>query len=209
MSAAIHQGLGNYSITKRLASDVMNLSDKFQFSYWKSWARILYGWSLAKEGNNQQGLLEIELGLDEYRTTEAELFRPYTLALMAEIYLDANKPERTLDCIAEGLVSSSASEVHFFDAELHRIRGLALIQLNSDPDEITSSFDQAVKISESQKSYTILLRSLTSRTCYLTGERRSESLKRLIEASELFTEGFDTPDLVKANSVINNYNVGI
>ena len=69
---------------QRHAEAVVALSEKFHFHYFEGWGRILRGWSAAFLGRPGSGLDDIDLGIEIYRQTGAELILPYAHALRKE-----------------------------------------------------------------------------------------------------------------------------
>ncbi len=72
----------------RLASDLIELSTRYNFDPWLAGGKIFGGWARSVSGNTAEGIAWIEDGMREYRAAGSMLRMPYYLALKAEaLYL--------------------------------------------------------------------------------------------------------------------------
>ncbi|MEM7026009.1 MAG: hypothetical protein AAF637_26030, partial [Pseudomonadota bacterium] len=204
MSAAVHQCIGDVKSTHRLAQSAIRLAEMRGFAYWRAWARTLLGWALAKSGLRAEGLAAIDRGMDEYITTGAELFRPYVLGLCAEIQLEAGDPDAALESISEGLLSSATSGARFFDADLHHRRGQVLSLGRGDFEGAEASYLKAAEIAKSQGARSLLLRAVNARATLPHRVDDTVALRDVETTHREFTEGFETPDLLAATSVLKS-----
>jgi predicted ATPase len=83
-AAMFHQFRHEARWTQEHAEAAISLATEQGFPAWMAHGSILCGWALAQQGQAQEGIEQIHLGLTTYRATAAELFRPYWLALLAE-----------------------------------------------------------------------------------------------------------------------------
>jgi predicted ATPase len=89
-----------------------------------------------------------------------------------------------------------------WDAELHRLEGVALAGLNR-LDEARIAFEEALRVARRQQAKSHELRTATS-LARLLGEqgRRAEAHELLAPVYGWFTEGFDTADLKQAKALL-------
>ena len=99
-------------------------------------------------------------GIEAYAATGAELFRGYALGLLADACGKAGEPSEGLRHINEAVVSSTAVNVHFFDAELHRIKAALLLQSGCAPKAANEALERAVETARSQGAKMLELRAL-------------------------------------------------
>ena len=105
--------------------------------------------------------------------------------------------------LAEGFERIEATGERFWQAELHRGRGLVLLAQN-DLDEAQTSFQQAIRIAQAQQAKSLELRAARD-LARLWGERgrRAEARNLLVPVYGWFTEGFDTADLKEAKALLD------
>ncbi|RWA76455.1 adenylate/guanylate cyclase domain-containing protein [Mesorhizobium sp.] len=160
MSAAVHQGLRQPEIAEELATSTVAIATENNLLYWMSWGTILRGWAVAEQGSTDAGINILNQGIEAYAATGAELFRGYALGLLADACGKAGKPSEGLRHINQAVVSSTAVNVHFFDAELYRIKAALLLQSGSAPKAATEALERAVETARSQGAKMLELRAL-------------------------------------------------
>src|SRR5215471_17280019 len=161
---------------------------------------LLCGWVLVQQGQAQEGMAQITQGLVTYRTTGAEISRPYYLALLAEAYGIQGEPEEGLTALAEALTLTDTTGERWYEAELYRLKGELLLQQSSDHQaEAESCFHQAIAIAQNQQAKSWELRAATSLArLWQQQGKRQEAHDLLASVYNWFTEGFDTLDLKDA-----------
>ena len=140
---------------ERLASDLIELSTRYGFVLWLGFGKVFRGWARSASGSPGEGLSWIEDGIDEVRATRLILWMSYFLALKAEALHLADRASEALQAIteAEALVESTGGR--YISAELHRLRGVFLAALGANDTQIESSFCEAIKIANEQKSISL------------------------------------------------------
>src|SRR5262249_47183605 len=107
---------------------------------------------------------------------------------------------------AEALALADRMGEGFHSAELHRLRGEFLLRQDAAGvvgREAESSFLRALAIARRQQAKSLELRAAMSLTrLYLKQRREAEARPMLAECYDWFTEGFDTPDLQEAKSLL-------
>jgi predicted ATPase len=86
-------------------------------------AIIPRGWALAMQGQEEEGIQQIQQGLTAVRATRMESRRPYGLALLAEAYGKTGQVEEGLTALVEALALVDKTMERFYEAELYRLRG--------------------------------------------------------------------------------------
>jgi predicted ATPase len=74
---------------------------------------IRQSWALAEQGQGAEGMAQIRQGLVAYQATGSEVFRPYFLALLAEVYGKAGHAKDGLNAVAEALAAVDNTEERF------------------------------------------------------------------------------------------------
>ncbi len=168
------------------------------------WATSLYGWAIAEQGRNEEGIAQLQEGLAASRATGAELNRPYLLCLLAEACTKSGRLGDGLSALTEALAAADEHENLHHEAEMHRLKGeLLLRQADSNVVEAQSCFERAVTIARKQSAKSLELRATMSLARLLAKQgKRDESRTRLAEIYNWFTEGFDTADLIDAKALL-------
>jgi hypothetical protein len=128
--------------------------------------------------------------------------RPYSLGLLADALACAGQDEAALRGIAEALALPEIRERSFFwEAELHRLRGVLLFRRRSP--EAEASLRCAIQIAVRQGARSLELRSAVS-LCRLHRETgQAPDAPALLETVlGTFREGLDTPDLREARALL-------
>jgi predicted ATPase len=123
---------------------------------------------------------------------------------LAEVLGLAGEVEKGLEVIAEALASAKNSGARGNDAELHRLRGNLLGRLPSpDRTEMEVSFRLALAVARRQGTHGFELRAAVSLARLLGAQgRRNEARDLLAPVCGCFTQGFDTPDLKDAKTLL-------
>jgi len=152
-------GLGyaerNPAEVDRLASEVIELSTRHNFSYWLAQGTIHRGWARSVSGNTAEGIPWIEQGIRDYRATGTVLGVPYHLRRKAEALYLADRTSEALEAINEAVAIAERFEYGDCSAELHRLRGVFLATLGADETRIETSFCEAIRIAKEQKSISL------------------------------------------------------
>jgi predicted ATPase len=102
----------------------------------------------------------------------------------------------------DGLKLQETTGYGHWDAELHRLEGIALLGLNR-LEEGQAAIEEALRVAQRQKSKAYELRAAMS-IAQLWGEqgRRTEARELLAPVYGWFTEGFGTTDLKNAKALL-------
>jgi predicted ATPase len=213
------------------AEELMTLTREQDFELFMAQATVWTGWARAEQAyppgtpaDAEEGIAQMRRGMAASRATGTLLWRPYHLALLAELYGKAGRLEEGLSAVAEALVIVDNGGERHYEAELHRlVGGLRLIQASgrSDADsaspgtsmmvgtgedplvEVEARFRQALNIARRQEAKSLELRAAMSLSRLLHQQGRIDEARRtLAEVYDWFTEGFDTPDLRDAKALL-------
>jgi len=180
-------------------------------------------------GPVEEGIAQMRQGLVAFRATGAELLCPYLLALLADACGRSGQIAAGLDALAEGLRAAEQREERFYEAELHRLQGELLLrqcavvectlaQRDSPPGptdavgglgrgpqllEAAACFQRAREIAQRQGAKSLELRATLSLSrLWQQQGQRTEAYNLLASVYGWFTEGFDTPDLQEARTLL-------
>jgi predicted ATPase/DNA-binding SARP family transcriptional activator len=172
----------------------------------------LRGWALAALGQPKEGITLLRQALDAYQQAGAKLARTIVLGLMAEAFIWNGQPKAALEQIDDALQFARQTEERFYEAELHRLRGEALLQMVHGEAQraeymcqAEACFRQALQVAREQGAPSLELRATMSlaRLALRRAQNRSEARAMLAEIYNRFTEGFDTADLKEARVLLD------
>jgi class 3 adenylate cyclase/predicted ATPase len=204
-AAALHQLRGDVGRAREVAEIGLAITTEEKIPFFRAHAVMLRGWALVEEGQGEEGIAQLREGYAAYCATGAEIECSHWLALLAEAYRDTGRPAEGLRLIAEALDYVGQTDIVYYEAELYRLDGELQLRLDAgDEQRAESSFRRALEIARHQQAKAWELRAATS-LARLWGEqgRRSEALELLAPVYGWFTEGFDTADLKRAKTFLD------
>ena len=189
---------------KRTAGELLKLAEQNNATYWALWARPMLGWIKAQEGNIDAGIQEMHQSTAALQEQGANLWVPQTLLLEAEILGRAGHCQNAYRLLDEAQALIEPLDQRFYEAELHRVRGMVMLAEDRDFDAVAANLDRAAEVARRQSSRFLELRATTSkaRLCLKHG-RREPARDLLAPVYSSFSEGLDTADLVEARALLN------
>jgi len=180
----------NPAEVERLASDLIELSARYNFTFWLPGANVLRGWARSASGDKAEGISWIEHGIEDYRATGSIAGLPMWLALKAEALYLADRTSEALEAVTEAQELAERYEVGWWYAELYRLRGVFLMALGADETQIEASFCEAITIAREQKSISL--------------EKRAEASYAEYRRQKASALGGTSSDYLFANSTLQN-----
>jgi predicted ATPase len=204
-AAMFHQLRREERWTQEHAEATISIGTDQGFPQWKAAGAILRGWTLAHQGQAQEGIEQLTQGLRAFRAMGAKINQSYFLALLAEAHETVGEPEVGLTVLTEALTLADTTGERLHESELHRLRGELLLQQSSDNQaEAESCFQHAIRIAQSQQAKSWELRAATSLArLWQQQGKRQDAHDLLSPVYGWFTEGFDTADLKEAKALLD------
>jgi len=133
-----------------------------------------------------------------------KLLHPYFLALLAEAYGQAGQHEAGLQVLAEAMTLMATTEERWWETEVSRLQGELLLQLPSpDVSQAEAAFLRALDVARCQQAKALELRAARSLSqLWPQHGQREAACNPLAPLYAWFTEGFDTPDLQEAKTLL-------
>ena len=126
------------------------------------------------------------------------------LALQADAQLATGKPEAALASVASGLEAVEKMGGAPLEAELHRLRGEALLAGAGTVSEAETAMQQAIAVARRQNAKSWELRGAMSLARLRRQQgRQQEAATLLAPVLAWFTEGLDTADLKDAKTLLD------
>jgi class 3 adenylate cyclase/predicted ATPase len=193
---------------EELANELVAHSDEHRFALFSGFGQIFQGWALAQRGHGRAAVQRIREGLAAAEATGWRNHEPGFLGLLAEALTLTGAIDDGLTVLAEALATAEESGARGADAELHRLRGELLRRLPSpNSTEVEGCFRAALLVARQQGTLGNELRAAVSLARLLSEHGRlGKARDVLAPVYNRFTEGFDTPDLQEAKTLLEAAN---
>lgn len=183
--------------------EALRICDEQDLAYYRVYSQGLLGWILAHSGQ-ETGITLLEQSTSRLRQTGDRLNLLMLLRLQADALLDNHLLSQALEFIDEALVISQETQVIYDKPELLRLKGEILLkQSPDDPNRAEGWFIKAAESAVALNARMWELRAAVSlaRLWRMQG-REKDAQHALSEIYGWFSEGFDTPDLIEARSLL-------
>jgi tetratricopeptide (TPR) repeat protein len=129
---------------------------------------------------------------------------PVVFAVAALRLMEAGNPRAAAVLLAEALETARSTNERWFEAELLRLSVDAGLRTGSlDPDKAAERLIEATRIAGDQGAKLFELRAATDLlSLWHEDRRRTDAYIRLAAVYSQYTDGFDLPDLTKAQSLL-------
>ena len=143
-------------------------------------------------------------GIAAFRTTGATLCLPLYLPYLARAHAELGQFDEAWRRIGEAMTAVETTKETWCEAEIHRTAGeIALMSPEPDTAKAQAHFERAIAIAREQKAKSWELRAATSMARLWRDQgKRTHARDLLAPIYGWFTEGFDTPDLKEANTLL-------
>ncbi len=190
---------------QKTAEEQIAISAEQRFALWHATGTFFRGGGILLQGRSQESLPLLLKGHDDFRTTGAEILRPFQLSALGEAYIQAARFGEAHAVLDEGLALSEKNDDRVQEAELRRLNGELL--LAESPDQASAAehhFNQAIETARRQQSKAWELRATMSLArLQQRQERRGEAHDMLAAIYSTYTEGLTTPDLVESRKLLD------
>jgi predicted ATPase len=199
-AALIHIFRREPSAAADFAGRALKICEEHRIAQYHAYALCADGWALGVSGESGKGLAQIAQGVDGYGAAGLHSL----LALQADAQLAIGKPEAALGSVAAGLKAVEKIGGAPFEAELHRLRGEALLAGAGTPSEAETAIEQGIDVARRQNAKSWELRAAMSLARLRRQQGRpQEAAALLAPILGWFTEGFDTADLQAARALLD------
>jgi DNA-binding winged helix-turn-helix (wHTH) protein len=194
--------------TRARAEARLALSTESGYAAGRALSEIYLGWAEVLAGDLDCGILRMRQHLSELRAAGFEVTAAYHLALIATALGKAGQFDEALRTIEGSLLIIDRTGQRHCEAEVHRLKGeLLLAHRASNTADAEKCFRTAIEIARKQHAKSWELRATTSLARLLAKQRKHDKARTMLaEIYNWFTEGFDTPDLKDAKTLLDELN---
>jgi serine/threonine protein kinase/predicted ATPase len=176
------------------------------FPFWHALGTLHRGAGMLLQGRAEEALPLLLKGFTAFRATGAEVRVPSYLGMLGDAYTRLARFEDAHRVLDEALAVAEKNDDRCHEAELHRLRGELL--LAGSPDRLSEAegcFRRAIETARCQQSKGWELRATISLArLWQRQGRRGDAGAALAAVYGTYTEGFTTPDLVDARSLLES-----
>jgi tetratricopeptide (TPR) repeat protein len=198
---------GEPDIAQTYAERCLAISEQHGFRQWLGLSRAVRGVCAAIRDASASRLDDVKAALDGYEGAGYQLGITAQFVLLCSTLLLRDDPEQVteaLKIIDHGLSIVSRNSECFFEAELYRLKGRALLMRGAPPSEAERFLDQALRTARSQQAQSLELRAATDLArLWMNQGKRAEARDVLESVHGRLSQGVDTRDHIAARAVLD------
>jgi len=195
--------LGTDAVLDERANQLFEVTTEQGFTRWGAQATVYRGWARANNGDIAEGISLLRIGSAAYRATGAETWMPYYIGLLAKACEIAGQIEESSTLLDDALQTVAKTEERWYAAELNRHKGQLLLR-QGHTEAADELYRKALSIAREQEAKLWELRAAASLARLRRDQdREAEARDLLAPVYAWFTEGFDTPDLKEAKTLLD------
>jgi predicted ATPase len=142
------------------AAQMRDLSLERGFPYLVTAARVVHGWAVARNGDVERGLAEIEEAIKAWQASGASIGMVLFLQVLAEVQILAGRAEQALATLDDPVIADRIGVEGWRQSDQARLRGEALAALGKTEDAATALL-ACEAIAKRQGAHLTALRALT------------------------------------------------
>lgn len=203
-AALLHLHLGNPEPSREYAERGFAHATEYGMEAHQRWGVIVRSWTLAELGAPEEGIAQMQESLAAHRASRQMIGFQYWLALFAEVLAKARRSNEGLAAVREGLEVVAATGQHFYEPELHRLKGELLLQRASTCADAEACFQNALAVAVRQRAKSLELRAaLSLGRLWQQDGKKDQARALLAPVYSWFTEGLNTRDLQDAKKLLD------
>lgn len=190
------------------ANDMLRIGAEQQLPSFLAWGTMYQGIALILQNDNPEGIATLTKGIGDYLATGTHSSLGWYLSRLAIGYAQAGDVDQALKTIEDAFGAAPYETMHL--PELYRLRADFYLMKGDQKDfgSIEKDYRQAIGVSKQFHALAQELRATTRLGRLLQSQGRSdEAHAYLAPLYTQFTDGFDTPDLVEAKTLLDELSV--
>lgn len=157
VDARLRLEAGDLERLEATTDELLQLCSRNDFPLHRAGGRLLRAAALSRRGRHAEALALANQGLGEWRDLWL-LLLPYQLAVTAMIHAASERVAESLTLLDEALATAQRTAERWYEAELHRLRGKALLRLPGGAARARTCFERAIELARQQRARTFELR---------------------------------------------------
>ena len=187
------------------AEELVRLSNERGFAGWLDAGTCYRGEAVAMLGHFEEGTMQMRQSMADSRSKGLRCNLAGTLGALAEAQAKAGHPEEGLTTLDEALALVEETDERLYEAELYRLRA-ELLLMQGDDGGAEDSLSKAIEVAQRQKEKSWELRATTVLAHLWQKQGKVDEAGQMLgEIYGWFTEGFETPDLIEARALLDEF----
>ncbi|MGC2305615.1 AAA family ATPase [Candidatus Binatus sp.] len=193
--------------TRRYAEEIIEKSMPYGFIAEVGIATIMLAWADGLAGD-PKAVDRLRESVAEFEAGEGDLGHSSFLARTAELCLKFGRNDEAVLLLEEAIDFIGQTGQGYAESEIYRLRGKAELQLGrSQFGSAAKWFERAIDAARKRSARIAELRATTNLARLLATQRKRDQARAMLaEIYDWFTEGFDSPDLKDAKSLLYELN---
>jgi class 3 adenylate cyclase/predicted ATPase len=194
---------GDNALLGEWVDQLVTVTTEQGFPVFRAQGAIYRGWFKVINGDVAAGISLLRSGSTAFRATGQEVWVPHFFALLAGACEIAGQIEEALALLDDALQIVERTEERWLEAEFHRHKGQLLLR-KGHSEAAEESYRKALSIAREQEAKLWELRAAVSLARLRRDQHgHAEARDLLAPVYGWFTEGFDTPDLKEAKTLLD------
>lgn len=204
-SAWISLELEDVAAAREYAEALLELTTKEHYFFFEAVARAFKGRVLSREGKHQEAIASIQKALEMFYTTGMVTLQLLFLHALAEAYCAAGRVEEGLDVITKAEQIEVKISEAWNKSSIQKIKG-DLYLLQGDETAAEEAYQAAVTTAREQSAKLLELEAVKKLARLWQRQGKVNQANQILqEVYDWFTEGFDTPMLVEARELLEEF----
>ena len=182
-------------LLKSIAEKLLKIADEYGYAFYKALGLINHGWVVAKQGQVEVGLNEMQQGIAITRMAGGIILGPCSLAMLAEGLWLVGKQDEALDTLEEAFTHSKKRDEFFYMSQLNCLKSKWLQELGAEALEVEQYFKQAIDSAKKQGACMLELKAALSLAKYWQVSKQKEAHSLLTELLERITPIVDVDEI--------------
>ena len=185
------------------ADAIVDLAEQHDLRYFRLSGLILRGWAAARRGVGEEGLELMRRSATERLAMGVSWYQIRYLCMLAEASLRLDNREECSSALAEARDLMARTDERMWEAETLRLEGELRRRQGGPRAEVEDRLQEALAVARGQSAKSFELRAAVSLGRLWRDEGNHAKARDLLAPIYgWFTEGFDTPDLAEARSLL-------
>ena len=161
-AAMLYSFLRDTPAVQMLGEELTAISTGYDFPFFAMEGQVLSGWALAQQGDVQEGLPLLRMGIEDQRRRGIRMFEPYYRSLLAETLALAGEWEEALDEVTEALAYAEECGNQLLERAAAQAAGRLHAGAFPRPSEVEACYQRAIATAARQGAKSLELRATTS-----------------------------------------------
>ena len=188
----------------KYSEQMVDLAIENRLQYWLGVANMSRGEALIMLGQVQEGEKQLRAGMAFDLSIGLICYMSDKYSFLAEAKVKSGQIEQALTTLDEALPMIEGKDERYWEAEHHRRRAKLLL-MQGDEAAAEVSLLKAIEVARKQKAKSWQLRASTDLASLWSSQGKADEAHALLApVYDWFTEGFDTPDLIAARTLLED-----